>query len=475
MMSEDKLCLKMPVRKSLLNRKSIGSILWQRILNLSPEAFWVFVGQVGTAFAGLLGIKVLTYFLNPSEFGKLALANTVVALISTNLFGPLGQGLMRFWAISLERGDLQEFYTVSNRYRQYVTYISGLVAIILVVAAGLTKGIDWTVLLALSLIVGVASGWLEVLISIFTAARQRRRVALLNTSKAFFRPLIAAFLIILIASNAGWALVGYLLATLVVVFVAERLYHHTVSVTSLSSLKLKQPVPLFQGLGREIFSYSWPFAVWGVFSWVHMSCDRWSLQAFHGVEAVGAFVVVSQLAIFPLVFSSSFLSTLFTPIAFQRAGDLKNSQNMSSANKILGGMVGVYIVGVAILIMLFAMFHYPLMLLISNVRFARFSYLLPGLTAVWALFYLGQVLFTFAALANKPQSYIMPKFISSIVAGTTTFYLSAKIGPVGVVWGLALAGLVYALWCARIALKLVKPALKDLAGQEQGIVNVHKI
>ena len=68
----------------------------------------MFVEHAGTVLVGLLGVKLLTNILGPSQFGKLSLANTVVSLISTNLlFGPLGQGLMRFWAISKNKGDLK--------------------------------------------------------------------------------------------------------------------------------------------------------------------------------------------------------------------------------------------------------------------------------------------------------------------------------------------------------------------------------
>ena len=56
------------------------------------EAFWVFVGQAGTAIGGLIGVKLLTHVLIPAEYGKLALANTIVAFIGANLFGPFGQG-----------------------------------------------------------------------------------------------------------------------------------------------------------------------------------------------------------------------------------------------------------------------------------------------------------------------------------------------------------------------------------------------
>ena len=114
-------------------------------------------------------------------------------------------------------------------------------------------------------------------------------------------------------------------------------------------------------------------------------------------------------------------------------------------------MTGIYILGVLLLVSLFYVFHYPLVLLISNKQFAELSFLLPWLTMAWSLFYLGQMLSVFGMLANRPKSYIAPKIVSALVAGISTFYLSEKVGPVGVVWGLAIAGLVYALWCAIIA------------------------
>jgi len=422
------------------------NIPWSKLFKLTPEAAWVFVGQAGTAVAGLAGIKLLTHVLAPSEFGRLALANTIVALIGTNIFGPLGQGLIRFWAISKDRGNLDVFYSVSNRYARFAIYIVSFL---------LMKGANWGVLLMLSLIVGAVTGWLGLRISVFTAARKRKQIALLNIGNAFLRPVIAVGLIVLIASDASWAMIGYLSATFLILLIAERLYHHAVSETASSTLESDKITSVSKGLSKEILSFSWPFLVWGIFGWVYMSSDRWALQTFYGAEVVGAFAVVSQLAVYPLILGSGFLSTLFTPIAFQRVGDLTNRHNINSANKLLGIMTGVYILGVVILILLFSLFHHSLVLLISNTQYAKFSFFLPWLTAAWGLFYLGQVLSTFGMLANNSKVYIMPKLVSAIVAGISTFCLASTIGPVGVVWGLATAGFVYALWCTIIAWKVV--------------------
>lgn len=68
-------------------------MLHRRILKLTPEALWVFIEQAGIAIAAFVGVKLLTQVLDPSEFGRLALANTMAMLIGTSFFGPLGQGL----------------------------------------------------------------------------------------------------------------------------------------------------------------------------------------------------------------------------------------------------------------------------------------------------------------------------------------------------------------------------------------------
>ena len=429
-------------------------MLLRRLYKLTPEALWIFIERVGVILCGFAGIKLLTHLMEPSEFGHLAIANTVMALVGTNLFSSLSQGLMRFWSIAKGRNELAEFYAVSTRFSRCIVFLTICLAVLSFCFVRLIKNFNWSALVAFSLLAGAATGWLGLRIAVFTAIRKRRRIAFLRVANSFLRPSIAAALILLVSSNANWVILGYLIATFTVVLWAEHFYYQTVSSTANSDPAHDKPVYLFRGLGKEILSYSWPFFAWGLFGWVHMSCDRWSLQAFHGSEVVGAFAVVSQLAIFPLVFISSFLSALLTPIAFQKAGNLTNSDGINDANKILMGMTVLFIFGSIFLVSIFAVFNRPLILLISNERFASLAYLLPGLTIAWSLFYLGQLFSVFGLLVNQSRSYIVPKLVSAVVAAAGTFYLSAKMGPSGVVLGLGSAGFVYVIWCGAIALKL---------------------
>ena len=427
---------------------------WTKIFALRYEALWVFAGQLGIAMGVLFGVKILTQVLNPLEFGRLALANTIVLLIGTNLFGPLGQGFMRFWSISQERGQVKEFIVTSNRYSRFLTAIILGVSLILLIGSAFTGWLDWPVLTALSLIVGALTGYCGLRLSVFLAARKRKIVALVNTITAFLKPLAATFLVISLVSNANCVMWGYLAATFVIMCVVEHFYRKILKDALPDTRSMGKRSTGTVNLGSEILSFSWPFCAWGIFGWIHQSCDRWSLQAFHGPDVVGAFSVIAVLAVYPLIFGANFLSNLFLPIAYDRAGNLTSSTSIQSANKVLYLMTGAYVIGASILILVFLFLHSEVVLLMSNVNYTEFSSLLPGLTAAWAFFYLGQMFSGFGLLANKPKKYILPIVVSAIVAAITTFYLSKRCGPVGVVWGLGISGFIYALWFMAIGFRL---------------------
>jgi len=437
------------IKESLKN-----GLHWNKIFGLRYEALWVFGGQFGIAMGVLFGVKILTHFLDPLEFGRLALANTVVLLIGTNLFGPLGQGLMRFWSISQERGQVKEFAITSKHYARILTAIILGVSLIFLIFSSFTGWVGWPVLITVSLLVGALTGFLGLRLSVLLAARKRKIVALVNTGSAFLKPLIAVLFVILIVSSADYVMWGYFVATLITVCAVEYWYKKTVGHALRSSAPTGNTKTVSGSLGKEILTFAWPFCVWGIFGWIHQSCDRWSLQAFHGPDVVGAFSVIAVLAVYPLIFGANFLSNLFLPIAYERAGNLTSSTSIQSANKVLYLMTGAYVIGASILILLFLFFHNEVVLLISNVNYTELSFLLPGLTAAWAFFYLGQMFSGFGLLANKPKKYILPILVSAIIAAITTFYFSKRYGPVGVVWSLGFSGFVYAVWFMVIGFRL---------------------
>lgn len=425
-------------------------ILREKIRVLKSEAIWVLMGQIGLALGVILGVKILTHVLTPSEFGRLNLANTISLFVGTNLFGPLGQGLMRYWSISFEKGEINQFIHLSKRY---IGLLVGIVFIANFVFSGgifYGFGLKWGIILFIAVGVGIVMGWMQIRILVLMAARKRKLAAIINFCVAILKPLIGALLAVVIVRDAASVVSGYFLAIILVIGCTEYYYRQMISHGGETALDRH----VNHRLGRDILAFSWPFFVWGIFGWVQEFCDRWALQAFHGADVVGAFSVITQMASYPLIFGTNFLNYLFIPIAYDRAGSMESVSALKSAQRIILSMLGLYIVGALLLVLVYAFSHRYLVLLISNADYVVFSHLLPGLTLSWAFFYLGQLLAGFGFVANKPSVYIFPKLISGLTAAGLTFYGSKWFGPVGVVWGLLASGMLYAIWNVVIAYRL---------------------
>jgi O-antigen/teichoic acid export membrane protein len=428
----------------------------ERLFRFTPEALWVFVGQSGSAIAGLIAVKVISNLLSQPEYGKFALANTLMSFVGVNVFGPFGQGFMRFWSISKDKGNLDVFYRVSNRFIVYISVFAVLLAAAIALSFFASKHTEWAVLALLSLVLGTISGVTSMRTSVWSAMRQRRKTALTIIFDGFSKPLLAALLVILMIRTVNTVLIGYLLGALLTFFIVSRIYAKDTGVKLYESPFAKSNNLFRNNLSREIILYSWPFLVWGLFGWIHLFCDRWVLNAFFGLGVVGGFAVVSQLASYPLLFGSGFLCNLLTPVAFQRAGKLSDHLQVNSAVRILKVMTAIYIIGLVAVFVLFFFLHRQLILLVSSYAFVGYSYLLPGLTVAWGLFYLGQVLTQFGLLYNKSQSYIYPKIFTSLIALAGVSFFASRLGVAGVVWGLTLANLVYVMWCIVIFVNLKK-------------------
>jgi len=428
----------------------------KQIKNYGYESFWVAFGQIGTAIGSFLSIKIITNILTPYEFGRLTLANTIVFLVTSSVYGPIGQSFMRFWSISKEMHESNNFYYLVNNSLKFASVLAIFGAMLIGLLLFIFSGLDWGILITLSIIFAASSGWISVRVSILTAARKRKIVALLHVIGIFLRLIIAAILLISLSSNSHIAMFGFLLASIIMFFFAERYFNHFTFVDSPSQFCSKYKVNIQAGFYKNIFSLSSFFFFWSMFSWIKSSADRWALQTFYGPEPVALFNVVLQLANYPIIIISGFLTSLFNPIAFEWAGNVLNDQQLKGAIKIFKKMVINYFFGISILILIFVIFHRPLVSLISNKKYIEFSFFLPAVAFALAFYELGDILGSYGVLLNNPQAYLIPKITTSLVTAISIFLFSKWLGPVGIILGLNLAGALYTPWCFIVTLRLVR-------------------
>lgn len=428
----------------------------------SKEGLWTLLGQVGLGIGWLLGIKLVTRFVSPEEFGRFSLGNTWINLVQVVFFSPAAQGLMRYWSIARATERQAAFATAASRFRKSLSVFALMTGLVLVGISWIMGAGDWAWLIVFSIAAGIAGGWFSIDVLVLTADRKRRLSSILNTGSACLRPLGAVLAVVVVAPAAEWAMLGFFLAAVLTAWFSRLGYRAIVP--NVDRFRSNGPKVDTRALYRDIQSFSRPFLAWGLFAWVYQFSDRWALQMFHGPDVVGTFSVISQMAFYPLVFVTGLLQLYFMPIVYDRAGGMTSSQDMAAAGSILWRMMACYGLAVSGLTAIFILAGENLVILISDPQYLRYADLLPWLTVGWSLFFLGQLLTGFGMLANRSREYVPVIFCCSLLAAVLCGYLSWRKGPAGVVWGLGVAGVLYAGWNLRIARRMERKGLSAGSG-----------
>jgi len=104
-----------------------------RFYRLWKEGGWILLGQVATLLGGLALVKVLTEYLEPSEYGEVALGLTLANLVNLVIMGTLSSGVSRFFSIASEKNDLGGYLKSSLKLL--------CLAVIATVSIGLSIGV----------------------------------------------------------------------------------------------------------------------------------------------------------------------------------------------------------------------------------------------------------------------------------------------------------------------------------------------
>ena len=129
-----------------------------RNIRLAKEGSWIFAGQIAAVLGALALVRVLTEYLEPAQYGQLALGLTVAGLASQVVIGGVTNGISRFYSIAAEKNDLPGYLYASRRLMGYATAV--VVAIALVLMAGLLwlGYSQWIGLAAAALVFSISSG-----------------------------------------------------------------------------------------------------------------------------------------------------------------------------------------------------------------------------------------------------------------------------------------------------------------------------
>jgi O-antigen/teichoic acid export membrane protein len=204
------------------------------------------------------------------------------------------------------------------------------------------------------------------------------------------------------------------------------------------------------GWRRQMWVYSWPFSLWGIFTWTQQAADRWALQTFSSMQDVGMYAVVYQLGFMPIGLVLGMVMNLLAPILFQRAssaqahaGDSVHSITWRAAQLGLLATLGVFVLTLAL--------HDLIFKLLVAAEYQKISYLLPWMSLAGGLFAAGQMLSLKLLSEMRPATMLAAKILTSILGVVASIAGAYYYGTHGVAFAMVAFSGTFFAWMALLA------------------------
>ncbi len=413
----------------------------ERFRRISREGGWIFFGQLMAVCGSLVGIRILTELLSPVAYGELALGLTIAAIVNQIILGPLGGGIIRFYSPSIEQ---QDFWGYWNAVKKMVLLATGIILILVVISvAGLAFAgqAQWITLTISAFVFAVLSGYCANLSGIQMAARQRSIVAIHQGMDPLLRSLMAAGLLLWLGMTSTVAMIGYAFAALLLL--GSQLYFFRRIIVNVNDKKFINTKRDWQ---NEIWSFSWPIAIFGIFTWMQLASDRWSLQLFSTTQEVGKYVVLYQLGYYPISLIAGMVMQLLLPILYQRAGDATNSLRKRDATKLSWQLVWATLgLTMAMVLAAFLLHKWIFQVLVAQ-EYRSASYLLPWMILAGGVFASGQALASNLQAQLKTRDMMAAKIVTALLGMAFNIIGAYWYGMTGIVCAWLMFSIVYFLW-----------------------------
>lgn len=410
---------------------------FKKIHRISSEALWVFIGHA-TAFLGaVIGVRIMTEFLDPSAYGELSLGLTIATLVNQTILGPLGNGASRFYTLANQKNDLLMYFYALKELFLAALFLVSILFLIFTWALYFLNHSSFIPILISSILFSIASGINSIFVGIQNAARQRRFVAFCQGIDPWIRILFAVMFFVIFTNRADIAMYGFTFAT--VLLVAAQVYK--LKMGSLDGGYEKSNQWRFQ-----IWKYSWPFCAWGIFTWLQLASDRWALEYAGSDGDVGLYVVLYQLGFYPISVMTGLMTQFLSPILFERVSENNLKQEIKGVNDFIRRLVLIALLLTLVCSGLAFKWHLEIFEIVVAKEYYSVSYLLPWMILAGGIFGAGQVVALNLMTLQQTVPMLMPKIVTALVGLIMNLIGAVYFGIAGVVAGGVIFSVLYFLW-----------------------------
>lgn len=348
-----------------------------RLPTIVREGFWVGSGQVATALATLLGLKILTTLLPPDAYGEFALLLGLAALSSGFFCGPLLQSLIRFYPEAAKENAISALRRLASRYLTRST-AAAVVFLLLVGLFWIARPSSRTSFAAFVMVTAfLAADVLRLFESnLLNASRRQAEYSFRNVADAWARPAVAVLAIVVLGPSPVSVLAGYAAGSALVALV---LRHRTVRGDE--SAPTRTGDPWAENARRPFLAYALPLAPMAVLTWILNLSDRYILAGVSGTAAAGLYAAAYGLGSYPFLVVNGFVLTTLRPVLYDAVARGEHSKERRILWVWLCAVVGVSGAGVA----LYAVLAKWVTRLLLGPDYQGASALLPWIAGAYAL------------------------------------------------------------------------------------------
>jgi O-antigen/teichoic acid export membrane protein len=411
---------------------------------LKAELGWIVLGQALGFVGGFIGIKVLTNYMGPNGYGQLALGLSIAGVLTTYLYGPIANVVARYFVVYRERSELGVYFAVLKKgHWLLATYLS-LLAVVIAGFAGILVNAEWALLVLFSALFGIASGINSSYLSMQSAIRQRKIVALHQGFDAWLRIGISIALLWLFSNSGYVVLLGYLCGTLLITVSQHWFAMKNDEIRyNWNSENIKEAA-LNDGR-REFVAYATPFVFFAGFAIVSLYADRWIIQVVGGASMVGVYAALFQIASSPVNLLFSLVNQLMVPIVFEKAGAMSSDVQARESATLLRQTVLVSALASFLIITVAFVFSDPIVRLFTNRLYAANHNVLWIVVLGLVLYNIGQIFCLKGMYSNQPTIYFWPKGVQALSLLVFGYLLAGHYGLVGMAWALCLSSVLYVM------------------------------
>jgi len=194
---------------------------------------------------------------------------------------------------------------------------------------------------------------------------------------------------------------------------------------------------------NEIWGFSWPIGIFGIFTWMQLTSDRWALQIFSTTHEVGNYAVLYQLGFYPISLITGMVMQFLIPILYQRAGDASDSTRVNSVNKLSWYLTWTTLGLTGLIFVVALLFHALIFKILVAEKYNSLSYLLPWMILTGGVFASGQSLASSLLAQMKTREMMVTTVVTALFGVALNFIGAYWYGVIGIVGSGVLFSMLY--------------------------------